>query len=59
VADANFMTSVGETRLLPEDLATTYEKLSRAWHAIPWKGRGAHAVSTMASFQRVASNVIW
>lgn len=31
VADANFMTAVGETRVLPEDLATTYEKLSRAW----------------------------
>jgi len=31
VADANFMTSVGETRVLPEDLAVTYEKLSRAF----------------------------
>jgi len=31
VADANFMTSVGETRVLPEDLQVTYEKLSRAF----------------------------
>ena len=29
--DANFMTTVGETRVLPEDLADTWEKLSRAW----------------------------
>ncbi len=31
VADANFMTTVGETRVLPEDLSVTYEKLSRAF----------------------------
>jgi ATP adenylyltransferase len=29
--DVNFMTAVGETRILPEDLRTTYEKLTRAF----------------------------
>jgi ATP adenylyltransferase len=29
--DVNFMTTVGETRVIPEDLATTYEKLSKAF----------------------------
>jgi ATP adenylyltransferase len=29
--DANFMTVVGETRVLPELLADTYEKLRQAW----------------------------
>ena len=27
VADANFMTTVGETRVLPEDLGTTWERI--------------------------------
>ncbi len=29
--DSNFMTVVGETRVLPEDLLTTYDKLARCW----------------------------
>ena len=32
-ADSNFMTTVGETRVLPEDLGVTYQKLSRAFAA--------------------------
>jgi ATP adenylyltransferase len=28
--DANFMSTIGETRILPEELSTTYEKLSKA-----------------------------
>ncbi len=31
VGDANFMTTVGETRILPEDLDVTYRKLSQAF----------------------------
>jgi ATP adenylyltransferase len=33
-ADANFMTTVGETRVLPEDLDVTYEKLLNAFRGI-------------------------
>jgi ATP adenylyltransferase len=29
--DTSFMTTVGETRIVPEDLATTYRKLSQAF----------------------------
>jgi len=29
VGDSNFMTTVGETRVLPEDLSTTYRKLKK------------------------------
>src|SRR5262245_41504780 len=29
--DTNFMTSVAETRVLPEPLTTSYEKLRKAW----------------------------
>ncbi len=31
IGDANFMTAVGETRTIPEDLRTTYEKLLAAF----------------------------
>ncbi|MBY0505042.1 MAG: HIT domain-containing protein [Bryobacteraceae bacterium] len=37
--DANFMTAVGETRVLPEDLSETYGKLSTlAWGEEPGDG---------------------
>ncbi|MBA3438879.1 MAG: HIT domain-containing protein [Pyrinomonadaceae bacterium] len=33
--DANFMTTTGETRVLPEDLPTTYNKLHKHFAAFP------------------------
>lgn len=33
--DTSFMTSVGETRVLPEELGTTWERLHRAFEAEP------------------------
>jgi ATP adenylyltransferase len=33
VGDTNFMTAVAATRVLPETLAATWERLSRAWPA--------------------------
>ena len=34
-ADANFMTTIGETRVMPEELPATFEKLSK----LPWGER--------------------
>jgi ATP adenylyltransferase len=31
--DANFMTTIGETRILPEELPVTFERLRKAFHA--------------------------
>ena len=36
--DANFMTTIGETRVLPEDLLTTHRKLSQAFRGVALNG---------------------
>ncbi|MCS6952130.1 MAG: HIT domain-containing protein [Bryobacterales bacterium] len=33
-ADSNFMTTIGETRVLPEELSVTYDKLRRAFKSL-------------------------
>jgi ATP adenylyltransferase len=34
--DANFMTTVGETRVMPEDLGETWRRMSAAFHETPF-----------------------
>lgn len=35
VGDSNFMTTLGETRVLPEELPVTRRRLAEAWESVP------------------------
>jgi len=37
MADTNFISVVGETRVIPEDLGVTWDKISRALETVDWK----------------------
>ena len=43
--DANFMTTIGETRVMPEDLGDTWRRLSAAFHETPSEAPSPPAIS--------------